>query len=479
MANYKTKSSNPEPHGKPTETDLKIVNTVLRSKGLEPIKSDRIKQDEPPVTSDRSLKVMDAQYLIDKAGYTPDEIMEIVDNPEQLRAALKKGWENLKVEAEQIEHFDKWLMEILGKGATINDAHDPGQPTLAKYEYLANIKMRQVEWLVKDWIPKRAITLIAGQPGVGKTTLALGLVAAVSSGGKWGGVQLKQSNVLIFCGEDTYPEVIKPNLMAAGADPKRVRVLTEGQTYDDAGNLVTEPFNPSKHIAGLNNLIEEISDVGLILLDPALAIAGKARDEYRANDIREALEPVVRLAERHNVAVVAITHFLKRHNASGSNSLDRVLGSQAWGAVARMVLGIEIKGADTRVCARIKSNWGPTGGGFMFNIRVGNVGDGIEGKYVLTGDVVDGAADDLLKVNAKDVSPKLNEAVVFLESYFEHTKESHWNDVVTAGKEAGDMTIKTLRDARERLSESGKLKQIRTGFGKDTKVVWQWQNDDD
>ena len=103
MTDYKSKSaSNPDPHGKPTESDVKIVNTVLRSVGEEPIKSDnsnpgKSEQSKTPVMPEKTATVgkeLDLEYLIEKAGYTPDEIMAIVDDPDQLRAALNKGWEN-------------------------------------------------------------------------------------------------------------------------------------------------------------------------------------------------------------------------------------------------------------------------------------------------------------------------------------------------------------------------------------------------
>ena len=288
------------------------------------------------------------------------------------------------------------------------------------------VEKQKVEWLVPDWIPKRGITLIAGQPGAGKTTLALNLAAAVSTGGQWGGVKVERGDVFLHTGEDTLPHIIRPNLEANGADLKRVKYPKE---------FHGESFSPGHHIEQLSRVLTrpEYRGVKLVILDPALEIIAGVRDEYRANDIRQALKPVVRMAEDRGIAVVAITHFLKRHNSSGSNVLDRVLGSQAWGAVARVVLGVGQQESG-RVCMRAKSNWGPDQGGFNFEIRSKDLPGGFEGKEILTGTIVEGSADAVM--GGQSVTPKSrkrDKAEAWLRAYAEDYPLGFvWADAVKA-----------------------------------------------
>ena len=367
----------------------------------------------------------------------------------QVPDGVPAGWDAADTDAAQI--------------AELVDGAEPVGESLT-FQRADNVKKRRVEWLVPDWVPKRGITLIAGQPGAGKTTLALNLAAAVSTGGQWGGVKVERGDVVLFAGEDTWPEVIVPNLEANGADLSRIIQPTQSHG---------ESFSPGHHIEQLSRALTrpEYRRVKLLILDPALAIIAGVKDEYRANDIREALEPVVRMAEDRGIAIVAITHFLKRHNSSGSNVLDRVLGSQAWGAVARVVLGVEHQEAG-RVCMRVKSNWGKNTGGFNFEIRAKDIPGGFEGKEILTGPMVEGRADEVMGGQSfnEPMSPARDEAEDWLRQYMEdYPFGVSWADAVKDAKKAGGITEKTLRNARVKIGMDKYKKPVKDGG------QWMWR----
>ena len=400
--------------------------------------------------------------------------------PECLSYYSRKGQEQeIKKALKDIEASDKETLATLTKFYFDSDKaqSQTGEPDLDgdSVEYppiqirkLTDIKPQKIEWLVPGWIPKRGLTLIAGQPGAGKTTLALALAAATTTGGYWGDQNVEKGEVFLFCGEDTFPEVIVPNLMAQKADLDKIHNPVAG--VDDNG--IPEPFNPGKHIELLRTELKKRPGVKLLILDPALSIANKTRDEYRANDIRKALEPVQSLADEAGIAIVCITHFLKRHNSMGSNILDRVIGSQAWGAVARMVLAVEQQNAG-RACMRVKSNWGLNHGGFSFEIASEQVKKGIEGKYIQFGAGIDGSADDVIgKVADKD-APKTNEAIDWLNEYIDNQPdEIVWSEVEAEAKESANMTNRTIREAREQLSAKGQIESYKVG-GAGGKWYWR------
>jgi len=340
-----------------------------------------------------------------------------------------------------------------------------------EFKSLADIEPRPVSWLVPEWIPKRALTLIAGQPGQGKTTLALSLAAATTLGGKWGGHKVEKGKVIIYSGEDTFPEIIKPNLMVQGADLKQITTPITGS--DDDGQ--PEEFEPAKHMGQMQDALRKHSDTKLVILDPALAVASRARDEYRANDIRKALQPVQRLAEELNIAVVCVTHFLKQHNSRGSGVLDRIIGSQAWGAVARMVIGVERQELG-RVAMRVKSNWGLSEGGFMFDIESREAEPGIYGKNILFGQLVEGTADQVFGGPVVDRdAPKKNSAIDWIGQYLtEYPDGQEWDQVVSEGKENCDYTKTTLRNARDEMKQLGMIecKREKTG-SRGGKFLWK------
>lgn len=74
----------------------------------------------------------------------------------------------------------------------------------------------------------------------------------------------------------------------------------------------------------------------LVVIDPLLSFLGKA-DRGRPGEVRQVLETLQAMAGRCKTAIVGISHFAK--SATGS-PLNRVLGSQAYGAVVRAALGV-------------------------------------------------------------------------------------------------------------------------------------------
>ena len=415
--------------------DRKLVNRVLASFKYPPISP----PPNAPIEIERDLGIKKSDLVGLKAGEQTEVIMARLNMIPDLPA-------------EQKNKFIGILLNVIEKRESyLDDDDSPGEQTEPiKYQSLVDVKPCKVDWLIDGWIPKRGVTLIAGQPGAGKTTLALSLATACSTGGFWGVKSVEKGKVILYCGEDTYPEIIAPNLIAQGADLKMIQRPIAG--LNDDGE--SESFNPGKHMARLQESLRTQKDVKLIILDPALEIASKARDEYRANDIRQALAPVQRLAEIHNLAIVCITHFLKRHNATGSNVLDRVIGSQAWGAVSRMVLGVEQqREGEARVCMRVKSNWGKASGGFYFFIKPENIGDGINGKAIEFGDSIDGKADQVMGNNStpKD-APKTNVAADWLIQYLAQYPDGvGWNDAIKDAIDDADITKSTLRNARDTL----------------------------
>lgn len=194
---------------------------------------------------------------------------------------------------------------------------------------------------------------------------------------------------MIWSSEDDAADTIVPRLIAAGADLNKVFIL-QGRVN---GLGETEPFDPAKDADLLAEALERIGDVGLILIDPIVsAVAG---DMNQANQVRRALQGLVDLAEQYDCAVLGITHFSK--GSAGNNPAERVLGSQAFGALARTVLvAAKQEDSDLRVLARAKSNIAVDDGGCSYSIEECTVGDGITTTRVLWGDTIEGTAREIL-----------------------------------------------------------------------------------
>lgn len=255
----------------------------------------------------------------------------------------------------------------------------------------ADIVPTSIRWLWPGWIASGKLTVLAGAGGAGKTTLALGLIATLTSGGRWpdGTPCLSPRNVVIWSSEDDPADTLVPRLIASGADLRRVHFVRA--ITDENGER--QPFDPATNMDLLRTEAAQVGNVGMLLLDPLVsAVKG---DMHRANDVRRSLQAVVDFAEAHDCAVLGISHFAK--GGAGTTPADRVVGSQAFAALARTVLvAAKQEDGESRVLARAKSNISADEGGVQYFITPKTVGDGIDTTAVEWGAGVDGSAREIL-----------------------------------------------------------------------------------
>ncbi|MBS3996685.1 MAG: AAA family ATPase, partial [Hydrogenophaga sp.] len=237
-----------------------------------------------------------------------------------------------------------------------------------------------VRWLWQYWLALGKLHILAGAPGQGKTTLALAMAATVTVGGRWpDGSPSVAGNVLIWSSEDDPADTLLPRLLAAGADRARCFFI-EGSRRD--GEVVQ--FDPARDLKLLRAAIEQIGGVRLLVVDPVVSALG-GTDSHKNTEVRRALQPLVDLAADCDCAVLGVSHFSK--GGQGSDPAQRVVGSVAFTAVARVVMVAakvkgEAEGEDARILARAKSNIGPDSGGFHYYLEQSEPLPGIQASHV-------------------------------------------------------------------------------------------------
>lgn len=234
-----------------------------------------------------------------------------------------------------------------------------------------------ISWLWQDWLARGKVHIMGGAPGTGKTTLAMKLVATITTAGNWPtGEGVKKGNVLIWSGEDDPRDTLVPRLALAGADLSRVFFVGDVQSIEGR-----RPFDPAKDIDTLKQKFREVGDIALLIVDPIVsAIAG---DSHKNAETRRGLQPLVDLAHTHRFALLGITHFTK--GTAGRDPLERITGSLAFGAVARVVMVAakeqrQDSAPPKRLLVIAKSNIGRDEGGFSYDLRQDEV-DGHPGVY--------------------------------------------------------------------------------------------------
>src|SRR4029434_4932016 len=193
--------------------------------------------------------------------------------------------------------------------------------------------------------------------GTAKTTIALDFAAIVSSGGLWpDGTRAEAGNVLIWSGEDDAEDVLASRLEAMGADMTRLFFVGPVRR-----GMESASFDPASDLPALERKAETIGGARLLIVDPVVsAVAG---DSHKNAETRRSLQPLVNLAQRLDCAALGITHFSK--GTGGREPIERITGSLAFGALARVVL-VAFKqledrpdGGPARMLVRAKSNISP------------------------------------------------------------------------------------------------------------------------
>jgi AAA domain len=169
-----------------------------------------------------------------------------------------------------------------------------------------DVQPEPIDWLWPYWLAKSKLHILAGMMGDGKSTLAFKFAATISSGGSWpSGTKAPIGNVLIWSGEDSLPDIIRPRLEKMGANLKFVFGIS---TVTEDG--LKRSFNPATDIDCLEKKVKEIGGISLLIIDPIVVVVGK-KDSHKNAEVRDSLLPLINFTMRHNCAALGVTHFSK------------------------------------------------------------------------------------------------------------------------------------------------------------------------
>ena len=302
---------------------------------------------------------------------------------------------------------------------------------------MEQVEIEKIDWLLYPFIPFGKVTIVQGDPGEGKTTMVLQIIAKLTKGEavlpsdsdesalEEKTMALEPVNVIYQTAEDGLGDTIKPRLLSAGADCSRVMVI------DDNNQALTM----------MDARLEEAiikTKVRLVVLDPIQGFLGAAVDMHRANEIRPLMKRIAVLAEKYHCAIILIGHMNK--NSNGKSSY-RGLGSIDFQAAARSVLIVgRIKDEpEIRVVCHVKSSLAPEGKSIAFRLDKDTGFEWI-GEY-------DISADDLLSGDNR--GQKIHAAKEFLKEIL--ASGSVAQTKVAEEAESRRIKKKTLWNAKKEL----------------------------
>ena len=314
--------------------------------------------------------------------------------PPELTAALVQFWE---LGAGAVPEF----------GAAVPGAPVPAVPEVGPGEvvltWACDVAEEKIEWHWYGLLAAGKTTLLAGDPGCGKSTLSTAVAACYSTGAPFPGSTERRTpqRVLICAAEDGAADTKRPRLVAAGADLSKVAFL------DLVQHGTRQRYFTLADMPALDALLAKYpGEFGLLVIDPIGSyMAGK--DSHRDSDVRELLRPLGVLAEKHRIAVLLIAHLNK---SSVQTAMNRVTGAKAFVAAARLawLVAKDPKDQDTVLVVQLKTNITERLDGLSYHVVKEVLPSGAEVSKIVWDDLpVKLTADELLRrpTAEKDAPP--------------------------------------------------------------------------
>jgi hypothetical protein len=282
-----------------------------------------------------------------------------------------------------------------------NAAAELPSPGTLTTRNVSNITAQPIRWMWQDRIARGKLTIIAGNPGLGKSQITASIAAVVTTGGLWPvhRERCDVGDVVFLSAEDDPADTLRPRLEAAGADLSRVHVIDgviAGYTGD--GDRRERSFCLQEDTHALGRKLAELGNVAVVILDPITAYLG-GTDSHKNAEVRALLTPLSELASRYNVAVIGVSHLTK---AAGTQVLMRVTGSLAFVAAARAayLVAPDPQDATKRLFVPMKNNVGPDTTGLSFRIESATIsspaGPLATSRVVWDSEPVTATADDVM-----------------------------------------------------------------------------------
>ena len=305
---------------------------------------------------------------------------------------------------------------------------------------LSEVQPERVVWLWTGRIPKGKLSVLDGDPGLGKSAATVDIAARLSSGlGMPDGSPCEAAGVVVCSAEDGLADTVRPRLDAAGGDPERVVSLA---TIPDEEGL-ERPISVPEDVPAIRRAIERV-DAGLVIIDPIMAFLSGGTDSYRDQDVRRTLAALSALAEETGAAVVIVRHLNK---SGGKNPIYRGGGSIGIIGAARsgMLVAKHPEDEDLRVLSMAKSNLAAPAPSLIFTLEEAQ-NSAVRVEWLGESEL---SAAELLGTPSDDQPSAVEAAGEFLRTLLADGPVAQ-RDVKAAAREAG-ISMATAKKAKKEL----------------------------
>jgi hypothetical protein len=252
------------------------------------------------------------------------------------------------------QSIDAQSLEPQSMASTSDSAPVEPPQRQADLLYCNEIEHREVEWLWQDRLAAGTVAVLSGDPGAGKTWVALAIAAALSKGQTPGETSPSHDQAGPPCTTiyaSTHhlgSQLIRPRYLSLGGDPARL-VLLRGVASSAAPAALGRPLS----LDDTSILEDAIQRTGarLLILDPLhsyLASGGR----HRAHEAARLFDNLAQLAEKHNCCILLVRHLRRRGRGANTVELSAAVRSE-------FVVGSSPDAPAFSALVQTKSNLGP------------------------------------------------------------------------------------------------------------------------
>lgn len=339
--------------------------------------------------------------------------------------------------------------------------YDGGKPRPVKHppkiEKASGVIVREPEWLVPGYIPRNGITTIAGEGGVGKTSIWCSLVASITTGKQsflTGGAipfDSDPANVLVLSAEDSWSYVLRRRLEANGADLDRVWYIS---TEDE--RFVNLNFDGEL----LNGIIEE-NRPDVVIFDPLQAFVPANLRMGDRNAMRKCFAPLIGYGEKYSLTSIIIAHANKQSGVWGRKRIAD--SSDIWDASRSVLLTGITQDGEVRYISHEKSNWGKLERSVLYTLD--------ECVPVFKAYTPKKDREFILEDSrVRNIRPVVEDAKDFIVETLQEHKQMEVSELDGLAK-ANSISKNAMRDAKAALKQEGVTHVWNVGYGKTKKFV--------
>lgn len=281
---------------------------------------------------DRSGVLWQLGFALIEAGLTRDEWITLV---------ASTVWNKFANRPHQLEReYEKILATKLPAAAAFplsdDEEHtDENNSFASRIKALSEVEEKDIDWVVPGWFPSKMITIIEGDPGIGKSWLTQFLCLKVVSGkrfkthNQYALPPRKPASVLYIDLENDVEAVTKRRLRWMGLqDEDAHRFLVY-----DSGFSLSDPDTVDQIREFLQARIDAGEPVRVLAFDTFAAYLGET-DAHNSKEVAQMMAIVADLAREFNLAVVLLRHLRK---GKDSTPITAGQGSMSFAGMARMI----------------------------------------------------------------------------------------------------------------------------------------------